>query len=103
MPSERNTTSERGKLDTGSIRRHCKPISNNFMWQTQINNCWCSSEKFPGWSPGDDLLAHLLAVLVDPALDQPQQAHDLPQVADEVAVGIGVAFSVAVGAGAGTA
>lgn len=31
-------------------------------------------------APGDDLLAHLLAILVGPALDQPQQARDLPQV-----------------------
>jgi hypothetical protein len=37
--------------------------------------------KLPRTSPGDDLLAHLLAILVGPALDQPQQGHDLPQVA----------------------
>jgi len=31
-------------------------------------------------SPGNDLLADLLPVLVGPALDKPQQAHDLPEV-----------------------
>ena len=31
--------------------------------------------------PADNLLAHLLSLLVGPGLDQPQQAQDLPEVA----------------------
>jgi len=31
-------------------------------------------------SPGNDLLTDFLPVLVGPALDKPQQAHDLPEV-----------------------
>ena len=31
-------------------------------------------------SPSNDLLTDLLPVLVGPALDKPQQAHDLPEV-----------------------
>ena len=40
------------------------------------------SEALPGGdSPGDDLLAHPLPVPVGSALDEPQQAYDLLQVA----------------------
>ena len=51
------------------------------MWHCNINKTRKSEALTGGDSPGDDLLAHPLPVPVGSALDEPQQAYDLLQVA----------------------